>query len=142
MLNMPRPLSRRNHRSGPGARGQATVEFALVVPLLLLVAAAICQVALALNCYLVITGASREGARRGAETNSAEEAKAAAADSCSGLPGEPPGIEVSFPRGRSRGMPVTVTIVHRMPLLIPGLSGLVPDATLRGTTSMALEVSR
>lgn len=122
--------------------GQSTVEFALVAPLLLLVAAAICQVALALNCYLVVTGASRDGARRGAETNSEREARDAAEGSCSGLPGEPPSVEVSFPRGRSRGMPVTVTVSHRVPLLVPGLDRLLPDVRLRGRTTMALEVSR
>lgn len=131
-------FNRRVRRS----RGQATVEFALVLPVLLLVTAAICQVALALNCYLVVTGASRDGARRGAETNDSEEARDAAAKSCSGLPGGRPSVEVSFPQGRSRGMPVRVTVAYRMPLLVPGLDHLLPDATFRGSTSMALEVSR
>ena len=52
-----------------GQAGQAAVEMAILIPVLMLMVVAVCQVALALNCYLVVTGASREGARRAAETN-------------------------------------------------------------------------
>lgn len=142
MVHHSQRYSSPSHAARCRAGGQATVEFALVLPVLLLVMAAICQVALALNCYLVVTGASREGARRGAETNSVEEARDAAARASSGLPGERPGVEVSFPQGRSKGMPIKVTVVYRMPLLVPGLDRLLPDATFRGCTSMALELSR
>jgi len=132
---------RSNRGAFKGLGGQATVEFALVLPVLLIITAAVCQVAFALNCYLVVNGASREGARRGAETNDPYEARAAAASACSGLPGQRPHIAVDFPEGRSRGKPVRVSVTYRMPLLLPGLDSLLPDANFHGTTSMALEVS-
>jgi Flp pilus assembly protein TadG len=121
------------------AHGQASVEFALVLPALLIMTVAVCQVALALNCYLVTTAASREGARRGAETNDPVAARKAAATAASALPGAKPDIEVSFPEGRSHGSAVKVTVTYRMPLLVPGLERLLPPARFSRSTSMALE---
>lgn len=46
-----------------GQRGQSTVEFALVVPLLLLVAMALVQVALVAWGQIAVTAAAREAAR-------------------------------------------------------------------------------
>ena len=47
-------------------RGQATAEFAIVVPILLLILLAIFQFGLAFNDYLSLTDAVREGARKAA----------------------------------------------------------------------------
>ncbi|MGA0010965.1 MAG: TadE/TadG family type IV pilus assembly protein [Candidatus Nanopelagicales bacterium] len=49
-----------------GDRGSAVVEFALVTPLLLLVALAVLQVTLALHVRATLTAAAAEGARAGA----------------------------------------------------------------------------
>jgi hypothetical protein len=122
-----------------GLEGQSTVELALALPVLILVTVAICQVAVGLNCYLVVSAASREGARRGAETNDVEETKKAAGDASRGLPGRPAGIDVEFPEGRGKGNPIKVTISYKMPLLIPIVGHLVPEATFKKTTCMALE---
>jgi Flp pilus assembly protein TadG len=51
---------------GPLARregAQATIEFALVVPVLLLLLVGILDMARALNAYITVSNASREGAR-------------------------------------------------------------------------------
>ncbi|MBT8395702.1 MAG: pilus assembly protein [Gemmatimonadetes bacterium] len=54
----------RFHRSfGRGDSGQALVEFALVVPILLLLLLGIVEFARAWNIYEVLTDAAREGAR-------------------------------------------------------------------------------
>lgn len=124
------------------SRGQATVELVLALPVLLIVTAAVCQVAVGLNCYLVVTAASREGARRGAETNDTGEARKAAESAARGLPGEPAGIDVDFPGGRGKGNPIRVTVTYKMPLLIPAVGHIVPKPTFKGTTSMALEKGR
>ncbi|MBU1671871.1 MAG: pilus assembly protein [Actinobacteria bacterium] len=118
--------------------GQAAVEFALVLPVLLLVILAICQVGVALNCYLVVTAASRDGARRGAETNDIEDARRAALKAAEGLPGNPPEVQVACPDGRDRGDRVTVTLVYRMPLL-EGLGRLLPEVRFSRSTTMILE---
>jgi Flp pilus assembly protein TadG len=119
--------------------GQASVEFALVLPVLVIIAVAICQVALGLNCYLIVTSASREGARRAAETNDPAAARKAASNASSSLPGDKPVIEVSFPEGRAKGSPVRVTVTYKMPLMLPALKRIIPGATFRGSTLMVLE---
>lgn len=124
-------------RSPP--RGQATVELAIVLPLLMLITVAICQVAVGLNSFLIVSNASREGARRGARTNDVEEARDAAEKACQGLSGGKPTVDVSFPQGRSQGKPVQVTVNYRLPLLIPAVEELLPEITFSRTTSMALE---
>ncbi len=133
------PVALSQGRPPRSVSGQASVEFAIVLPALLIVAVAFCQVALALNCYLVTTAASREGARRGAETNDPEAARKAAGTAASALPGPKPNIDVSFPEGRRRGSQVKVTVTYRMPLLVPGLERLLPPARFSRSTSMALE---
>ncbi|MDD5747468.1 MAG: pilus assembly protein [Actinomycetota bacterium] len=121
------------------SRGQATVEFVMVLPVLLIVIAAAFQTTLALNCCLMVSSASREGARRGAETGDSEEAKNAALDAASGLPGEKPNIDVDFPYGHSKGQPIRVRVSHRMPILIPGLEHIIPEVSFTKSTSMSLE---
>lgn len=122
-----------------GEGGQATVEFALVMPLILILAVAVCQVAVFLNCRLILLAASREGARRAAETGDAGEARAAALSAATALSGDRPRVSVTFPEGRSKGSPVKVELTYRVPLVVPGLSRLIQPACFHCSTWMALE---
>ncbi|MBK9740805.1 MAG: pilus assembly protein [Actinobacteria bacterium] len=54
------------HARPRGDRGSAVVEFALVAPLLVLVALAVLQVALAMHVRATLTSAAAEGARAAA----------------------------------------------------------------------------
>ena len=65
--------SRRSRRDDP-RRGQALVEFALVVPILLLLLLGIVDFARAWNVYEVLTDAAREGAREAVVDNGKDEA--------------------------------------------------------------------
>ncbi|OLL32206.1 pilus assembly protein TadE [Burkholderia sp. SRS-W-2-2016] len=58
-------LRRGNGKRPSGQRGVAAVEFAIVLPILLLVLFAIVELGIALYDKAVITNASREGARAG-----------------------------------------------------------------------------
>jgi len=58
-------LRRARRVSQPAQRGAAAVEFAIVLPFLLLVVFAIVELGIALYDKAVITNASREGARAG-----------------------------------------------------------------------------
>jgi Flp pilus assembly protein TadG len=62
-------LDRQRHSDSPRVlddRGSAVVEFALVTPLILLLALAVLQVALALHVRATLTSAAAEGARAAA----------------------------------------------------------------------------
>jgi Flp pilus assembly protein TadG len=59
-------MSKNPKRSREGERGQALVEFALILPIILLVMVGMLEFARAWNLHQVMTDAAREGARRAA----------------------------------------------------------------------------
>ena len=63
---MPQKPSRRNYRSLRNQRGQSVVEFALVLPALMLILLAIVQFGVVFKEYITLTDAVREGARKAA----------------------------------------------------------------------------
>jgi Flp pilus assembly protein TadG len=72
--------------AGPGgrpsaARGQATVELALLIPLLVLLTLSIVQVGLLVRTRVLVTHAAREAVREAAVGGSAAAVRAAAVDS-------------------------------------------------------------
>ena len=67
--------SARRARRGDPRRGQALVEFALVIPILLLLLLGVVDFARAWNVYEVLTDAAREGAREAVVDNGKSEAE-------------------------------------------------------------------
>ncbi len=120
-------------------KAQATVEFAILVPLMLILIVALVYIALAFNCYLTISTASREGAREGARSNSEVNANRAALSSLKNLHGGDKRVVVSFPEGRSKGKPISVTVSYKMPSPLPFLSRILPRLAFSRTTTMILE---
>src|SRR5262245_12194347 len=59
-------MSKNAKRTREGERGQALVEFALILPVILLVMVGMLEFARAWNLHQVMTDAAREGARRAA----------------------------------------------------------------------------
>lgn len=116
-------------------RGSAAIEFALVLPLLLLVLLASVEVVVVARTQLELGQAAREGARQAATKPDVEEAVRAARRS---LPADVAGrARVSVQRqdhvgGTAR---VTVTVLH--PLATPLLGGLA--VTLRASAVMRVE---
>jgi Flp pilus assembly protein TadG len=69
---MTSPLrSHRGQRRRPRSRGQALVEFALVIPLFLLLLAGMIDFGIGLYSYMTVQNAARDGARLGATACSA-----------------------------------------------------------------------
>jgi Flp pilus assembly protein TadG len=121
-----------------GERGSAAVEFALVLPLLLLVLVAGVQVGVLARDDLVLTHSARAGAREAAVEADDERVRSAAAASAPGL--DPSALEIAIERSGVRGDPVTVSVAYDAP--ISGLlSGwLLPDVVqLRATATMRQE---
>jgi len=102
-------------------RGSAVVEFALLLPLLLVITFGIVEFSIALYDKAVITNASREAARAGIIyaspqlTNS--QIQTVATNYCSNylisLGSTPtPSVTVSHPSGTTSGNPLTVTVTY------------------------------
>lgn len=100
-------------------RGSAVVEFALVTPLLLLVALAVLQVTLALHVRATLTAAAAEGARAGALAGSGlavaeSRTRQVLADALGGDSAE----DIVASRTRLDGVEVVrVRVTARLPLL-------------------------
>lgn len=128
-------------RQGPihrPQRGSAAVEFALVLPLVLVLALAVLQVGLFLEDQLVLVGAARAGAREAAVSPADEDARAAALRASVGL--DPEAIEVGVLREGGMGTPVQVTVRYRAPVVVPLVRWLFPDVvTLSATATMRQE---
>ena len=118
---------------GRGARGQATVEFALVLPLVLGLALFIVQVGLVVRDQIMVVNAAREGARTAAVQPVLAEARQSAIDS-GAL--DPQRTTVSMSQGSST---VTVTVSYRSTTTVPIIGNLVGDIAMRESTTMRSE---
>ena len=111
-----------------GERGQSLVEFAITVPILLILILGIVDFARAWNVYQVLTDAGREGARVAVVDNGSSDAQIRAlVKNAAGRAGI--GLEdsdVLIAQGIARGEPTTVTIQYTHTLQwISGLFGIL-----------------
>ena len=124
--------SRARPPSPPDERGQATVELALVLPVVVLLLLAVVQVALVGRDQVAVAHAAREAARAAA-VDPAPEAAVRAARAV--VPGAT--VEVG-PRPAVGGqVRVTVTVVVHTD--VPFVGPLVPDPELTATAVMRVE---
>jgi hypothetical protein len=125
-----------------GQGGQSTVEFALVLPFLLVFFMLLAQAAMVLRAQIIVTGAAREGARKAVETGNQAMIAGAALRAAAGLDPQRMQIEIDCPQ-RKRGQPVTVRVSYRVPLYLPALGNLFPsEITVRGSATMRVENDR
>src|SRR5262245_60876382 len=98
-------------------RGSAAVEFALVLPLVMVVALALVQTGLLLRDRLLVEAAARAGARAAAVQDDAGAIRAAATAAAPSLDGGAVAVDVE--RVGVRGEPVTVTIRYVARVRVP-----------------------
>jgi Flp pilus assembly protein TadG len=117
-------------------RGSAAVEFALVLPILLLLLLALVQVGVIARDSLVLTQASRAGARGAAVQRTKEAVDEAVRAAAVGL--DPDRISVVATWSGARGAPVTVDVSYEAPVasllagwLLPASVSLRASATMR-----------
>src|SRR5206468_6019401 len=105
-----------------GERGSAALEFAMVLPLLLIVTLALVQVGLVVRDRLVLADAARAGAREAAVTDDDGRIRAAVDRAAATLAADRISIEVG--RDGGRGEPVTVSLTYPDPPSIPAVAWL------------------
>jgi hypothetical protein len=116
--------------------GQATVELALVLPLVCLLLLAVVQVALVARDAVLVVHAAREAVREAAVT-AAREAARRSAEAGSGLTG--PRLTVVVTRRDPPGGQVHVAVHYRAPTDVPLIGPIVPDIRLSSTATMRVE---
>lgn len=111
-------------------RGSAVVEFALVVPLMLMLVISIAEVAVVARTEIELVHAAREGARQAA--TSPDTARAAAAvRTAMGTAGRDARISVSRPSGV--GEPATVRVRLRHTVAAPFMGGFTIELAASST---------
>lgn len=126
-------------------RGQALVEFALILPIMLLLICALVDFGRAYYTWLMVTNAAREGARVGATQQPESAINARILDSIDGLDASSLTIAVTNAQG-PRGEPVDVDLTYNFEFVTPigNLMALVGGSSLaepniEGHASMRLE---
>jgi Flp pilus assembly protein TadG len=121
------PLARR----GRSADGQAAVEFALVLPVVVVMAFGLVVVGLAVRNELAVELAAREGARAAVTSASPAAAATAAATRAVDLP-----IAVAT---TSDATTITVTVTYVDPLDVAIIGALIGPVTHTASVTMAIE---
>ena len=110
------------------------VEFALVLPLLLVIALALVQVGLVIRDRLLVEEAARAGARAAAVESDPDAIARAARSAAPDL--DPSTLGVAVTRQGGRGDPVTVTVTYASAIKVPLVSWLFGSAVaMRSTTT-------
>jgi Flp pilus assembly protein TadG len=133
-----------------GRKGAELIEFALVLPLLLLIIAGIIDFGFLFQSYEAVTNAAREGARVGVlpgYSGADVQARVSSYISASGLPNTAPAATTPRSVATGGGPPVdvievTVTYPHAFMVLGPIsalLGGSFGTVTLRAVSSMRVE---
>ncbi len=119
-------------------RGSAAVEFALVLPVLLLVCVALVQVGLLARDALVLSQAARAGAREAAVD--ADDAQVRRAVDQAAVDLDPALLDLRVLRGAGLGDAVTVEASYRAPVASVLTGWLLPaDVVLRASATMRQE---
>ena len=126
---------------GRNDRGQALVELALVLTILLTLLLGTMEMGRIGHAYLTVLHASREGARLGALGQEDKDITARVKAAAASIPSEELTIEISPAKWqRFTGERIEVSVSHSVHLLVPFLSSILPDPfPVVGRTTMRIE---
>lgn len=122
-------------------RGQALVEFAIILPLLLLLVMGIMEFGIMLNSYLTVRNVSREGARAGIVGGSDVEIRNTIVSTSPNLEGSNLTVNIMPAEvSRKSGDTLTVQLIYKYELIVPIISNLLGnEINLKAQTSMRME---
>jgi hypothetical protein len=134
-------------RTGGRQRGQSMVEFALVVPVFLILVFGIIDFGLGLRAWISITNAAREGARVGAVRGSCSEIEAQVMNTSGGLVTSASQIDIDPDCDGLAGDDIAVTVSYEYELITPlggmlsilGGVGLPASFDIESTSHMRVE---
>lgn len=129
-------------KSFKNRRGQSLVETALVLPIILLILTGIIDFGLLFNNYLVVSNASREGARSAAIGSTDDQIRTVVGTVAASLDSSRLTVTITPDQtvGRSTGVAVAVTVQYQYNMITPIIAAIVPGPfQLQTTTTMRCE---
>jgi len=122
-------------------KGQSLVEFAILLPLLLLLMMGILEFSLMLNSYLTINNSAREGARLGIVAGSNIEIKELILNISPNLDSKKLIVNITPLEGsRQSGGTLTVDVIYNYQVIIPIISNILGNVVvLKAQASMRIE---
>lgn len=122
-------------------QGQALVELALVLPILLMLLMGMIQFGRIFHAYLLITNAAREGARTGIVGLDDTAIRTKVKDVSASLTLTDSQITIEpVQSSRVRGVPLTVQVNYSVDLIVPLLDTVMPNPyPLTAVTTMRVE---
>jgi uncharacterized protein (UPF0333 family) len=114
---------------GRRERGQATIEFVLVLPLVIVALLAILQLTIIVRDQVLLVEAAREAAR----------AASVAADPSAAATRVLPGATVMVGGHGGVGSPITVQVSYRVETVVPIIGAWIPDPVLHESAVMRSE---
>lgn len=122
-------------------RGQALVELALILPVVLLLLTGMIEGGRIFHAYLTVVHAAREGARTAAVVQDDSVVVQRVQKAAPSLPADELEIEINpVASSRRRGEPVQVSVQYGVHLVLPLISAIIPDPVrVRGQTIMRVE---
>jgi hypothetical protein len=121
-----------------GDRAQASVELALLLPVVLVLVLSVLQVGILARDVVLVTHAAREGARAAATDPDPGVARAAVL-AASGLDPTRVSVTTTVTSGRTGAPRVRVEVAYRAPTAVPLVGALVADRTIRTAATMRVE---
>jgi hypothetical protein len=123
-------------RPSQGDEGQAALELALVLPLVVTFLLAVVQAGLVVRDQVLVVHAAREAAREAAVTPNAAAVRAAALDGSALAPGR---AAIAIHDRGAPGSRVRVEVRYRSPTDLPLVGVALGDIELRASASMRVE---
>ena len=123
-------------KRGSGDGGQAAVELALVLPLVVTILLVVVQVGLVVRDQILVVHAAREAAREAAVDSGADAPRRAALEG-SGLTGDR--LTVTSTGRGGPGSRVRVEVRYRAPTAVPLVGAAMGDLVLEAAATMRVE---
>ncbi|WP_223592031.1 TadE/TadG family type IV pilus assembly protein [Neobacillus bataviensis] len=120
-------------------KGQSLVEFALILPILILLLLGIIDFARIFHVYLTMDHAGREAARAASIGKDDSNIKSTAINNASSIGLTADKIVVTPTGTRSSGSNVTIKITYPVTFLTPMIGNIIGPLTLTDTTVMRVE---
>lgn len=130
-----------NNKIIKNCRGQTLVEMALVLPILLMLIMGMIEFGRIFNAYLIVTNASREGARIAVVGGTDADINNSVINTTNTLKQEDLSISITPDElSRNRGTQVSVTVHYNLEMICPIISGIIPNPfPIKSATVMRME---